>query len=393
MRSLIILVAAFFLIHIFIVFLPLNVYQADLFPYVDTLRGYKPYILTHLANFDGIQYILIAKYGYQQFQQAYFPLFPLSIFLLSPLFLGNHVITGVFISLLFLFLGLLYFKKFIELIVKNKKQKLFVLLFLIFFPTSFFYIAVYPESLFLFLLTFSLYYIYKKQYKIASLGCILTSLTKIQGVFLIIPFLFFALELDKETIKEIDFKLIFEKAKRLVTKNYRILFYAFSPIYGLIIYSTYLFIQYKDPIYYLHSQSSFGANRSGDSIILLPQVYYRYIKILTNSQINYQYAIAMLEFFIFSFVLIILLYDLFKILRNKNIFNQLSINLFSISVLILPTLTGTFSSIPRYALISIGFFIALSKINNTLIKIIIAIIFGTLHIVLFIYFINGYFIS
>lgn len=392
MRSLIILVASFFLIHIFITFLPSNIYQADLFPYIDTLRTYKPYFLTHFANFDGMQYIMIAEYGYQEFQQAYFPLFPLSIFLLSFLFLGNHVIAGIFISLLFLFLGLLYLKKFIELIIKDKKQKLFILLFLVVFPTSFFYLAVYPESLFLFLLTFSLYYIKKKQYKIAFLSCILASLTKIQGVFLVIPFLFFALELDRRS-NVLDFQLTLEKVKRFLNKNYRVLFLAFSPIYGLIIYSTYLFIKYNDPVYYFHAQAAFGANRSGSSIILLPQVYYRYIKILTNSQINYQYVVALLELFIFSFVFIVLLYDLFKIIRNKNIFNQLPINLFSISALILPTLTGTFSSIPRYALISLGFFIALSKIKSTLIKILILISFGILHVVLFVYFINGYFIS
>src|SRR3990167_11451176 len=66
------------------------------FPYGEILKGYNiPQFLSSLANFDGVHYLLIARQGYVQYEQAFFPLYPLFIRFLSPLFLNNHLITAL----------------------------------------------------------------------------------------------------------------------------------------------------------------------------------------------------------------------------------------------------------------------------------------------------------
>ena len=61
-----------------------------------------------LANFDGLHYIFIARDGYVQYEQAFFPLYPLSIKFLTPLFFNNQLLTGLLISNVSFFLGLFF---------------------------------------------------------------------------------------------------------------------------------------------------------------------------------------------------------------------------------------------------------------------------------------------
>src|SRR3989304_9578488 len=69
------------------------------FPYKEIAAQYNlPRFLTALANFDGAHYLLIAKNGYSQYQQAFFPLYPLLIRSLSFIFLNNYLLTALVIS-------------------------------------------------------------------------------------------------------------------------------------------------------------------------------------------------------------------------------------------------------------------------------------------------------
>ncbi len=359
-------------------------------PYSSILYKYFSFgPFTPLANFDGIQYLDIAKDGYKQFQQGYFPLFPLFISILTHSILPNkYLLSGLIINFLTFFAGIIYFYKFVNLLLKDRKKAKWSIVFLLFFPTAFFYQAIYPESLFLFTSSAGLFYLMKKKYFLAAIFATFASLTKIQGIFLIIPFVF--------SIYEINFgkNIFFDFFKKLMNMP-KLIFAALSPIYGLIIYSTYLFINYGDPFYFYHAQSAFGANRSTDAIIFLPQVIFRYIKIFLTADFSFQYTIALLEFIIFIFVFGVLAFEIFRILKNKKKQSLIlfSIHLYSIAVMILPTLTGTFTSIPRYSLLALGFFIALSGIQNKYFKIFLVSLFGYIHILLFVLFLREYFIG
>src|SRR3989344_5964755 len=159
------------------------------FPYAGTVkvRYHMPHVLNATANFDGVHYTNIASEGYHEFDQAFFPLYPLLTYILGMLFEGNHILAGIFISIVGTYLGC-FFLYGILLHHYNKRKALGMVLFLLLFPTSFYTQIVYNEGLFLALLTGSIYFLYKKNMLIAGILAALASFSRIQGIFIVIPF-------------------------------------------------------------------------------------------------------------------------------------------------------------------------------------------------------------
>jgi hypothetical protein len=347
-----------------------------------------PTWVSSLANFDGLHYISIAHNGYAQYEQAFFPLYPMLIKFLSPLFSNNQLLTGLIISNISFLIGLIIFYKYLFLIRATTRVAPTVIFLLLAFPTSFFFGAVYTEGLFFLLLISTLYFLKKERYFLVMVFAFLASLTRLVGVFLIIPIIFHLIEQERATTRVAP-TTNFNKFQRISI--------LFAPILGLASYCFYLWRTTGDPLFFLTSQPIFGANRS-THLILLPQVYYRYFKIFITAAHDSRFYVSLVEFTVFSFVLLILILDLIKLacasknLKIKN-WERISLSIFSFVNLILPTLTGTFSSIPRYALFSVSFFIFLAEIKNNIVKFSIAIIFLILHILLLGYFTQGYFIS
>lgn len=358
------------------------------FPYPRELFAFGLDQVTQaLANFDGIHYLLIAHRGnYEQWEQAYFPLYPLLVRLLNPIF-GNELITGLIISNFAFFVGLFVFYKYLSKGVINHAPTTILLLLL--FPTSFFFGAIYTEGLFFLLFVLTLYFLKREKYWLTGLFAILSSMTRLIGVFLVIPIILSQISKRKSQNQILNLKSIF---------------LIISPVFGLALYCLYLWKTTGDPFMFLTSQPVFGANRS-TSIILLPQVVWRYLKIFFTASHNFQYYVSVFEFITFMLVFFVLILDLFKNLKIKNWklirnlkfeiknYDRLALNLFSFSNLILPTLTGTFSSMPRYALFSLSFFLYLAEVKNRWIKILILTAFSLLHIVILSLFSQGYFIG
>jgi hypothetical protein len=159
---------------------------------------------------------------------------------------------------------------------------------------------------------------------------------------------------------------------------------------GVISYLYYLYIKTGDPLIFIHSVEVFGQQRSS-TLIMLPQVFYRYIfKILPS--INYNYlpvAISTYLEILSAIVFGILIFVSFIKLR-------LSYAVYAISAYIIPTLSGSFSSLPRYVLVIFPAFILsamyISKLGLVK-KILIFGILFTLFAVTTSLFLRGYWIS
>ena len=361
------------------------------FPYSDQLpRFHLPTWVSALANFDGLHYISIARSGYSQYEQAFFPLYPLLIKIFTPLFSNNQLLTGLIISNVSFLIGLVVFYKYLCLISSNsiRFNPILSIVFLLAFPTSFFFGAVYTEGLFFLLLILTLYFLKKKKYLLVVVFAFLTATTRIVGVFLIIPIFF---HWFSSFPRKRESKRSWIPASAGMTPGMTLCLLA--PILGLLTYCFYLWQTTGDPFFFFSSQPAFGANRSTHLISFL-QVYWRYFKIFFTANYDFKYFVAIIEFSFFSFVLIILVLDLFKNfkLKIKN-YDLIGLNLFSLANIILPTLTGTFLSIPRFSLMSLSVFIYLAHIKNVFIKYLILIIFLTLHVLLLGYFTQGYFVS
>ena len=335
-------------------------------------------ILRSYGNFDGFHYWHIAKDGYGLYQEAFFPLYPVLI-KISSFFTNTYFINGLIISNISFALLLFIIFKLIR-VTEDKSTTWWFLIFFLSFPTSFFLTSYYTESTFLLFFTLSLYFLTKEKYLSSSIFGYFAALTRFIGLFTVIPIFIYLLT----------------ERKKL---NFRKIAVLFSPVLGFLSYSTYLYIVKGDFLLFINTQPSFGANRS-NHLILLPQVMYRYLKILLTFKLDITYFVAILELSVFSIFLLVLLYQLYsyfkkriEIPKNKGLRILVGLNLFSLTNLLLPTLSGTLSSIPRYALLSLSFFIFLAAIKSVRIKFTIAVIFIITHIILFKLFLEGIFIG
>jgi len=323
----------------------------------------NPPWLWNRANFDGINYLDIAKKGYGIYQQAFFPLYPKLIAWLAPLFGGRNLVAAWTINLVCFYLALFFFYKLVALDFSEKVSKR-TLLYLLIFPTAFFFAMVYTESLFFFLIIASFYFARNKvlpkagsyfartkKWWLAGIFGGLASATRLPGIFL-----FPALLVEWWQQKKMENGLAPRLGPRGKWKMEN-LATSFLPILlvplGLVYYMRYLAINFGDPLMFIHVQKFFGAGRGADKIILLYQVFWRYLKMLiTVDKLTLTYFVVVLEFLTGLGFLVLTIFTYFRRWYSYLVFMALAY--------IAPTLTGTFLSLPRFVLVLFPGFILLS---------------------------------
>lgn len=377
-------IGLFFIAFLAVLFIPVF---GNRFPYANTvlMPTNLPSWIWGFGNFDGVHYLRIAQNGYDaQFSQAFFPLYPLTIRELNLIPKNanldtriyvdpSYFFTGLLLSNIFFLLSLFLFYKLVSLDF-NKKTALGSLILLLLYPTSFYFGSIYSESLFLLLVLGTFFAIRKNKFILAGVLGALASVTRVFGLLLVPVFL-------AEICLKVKNKEINLNSSDLTKAILGILLTPF----GALFYMLFLRLNFNDPLYFLTSQPSFGAERSSYSLILLPQVVFRYIKIFTTVPITSQlFFNAFLEFGITlaACICLILFYKRMRV----------SYLIFTLGCLILPTLTGTLSSMPRYSLMFFSLlpFIYLSagKYNKLLM-----VIFVILGIILTSLFVRGYWVA
>lgn len=331
------------------------------FPYwEDRLVGsHMPHFIWSFGNFDGVHYLGIAKDAYAyQFTQAFFPLYPVLIKFLT-FFTKNYIISGLLISNISFLLGLFIFYKLVKLNYSGSIA-IWSIIFLLATPTSYYFGAIYTEGIFFLMVVSSFYLLGKNKLILASTIGAFASATRLVGVFL-------ALALG---IKE---------------KNKKSLLPILIVPLGLLAYIIFLQVKFKNPLYFLTAQNIFGQERSTTQIILLPQVIWRYFKILTTTG-GLPFANAVFEFVSTLFAFFVL-FIAFRMKFKKEWL------IFSLLALITPTLTGTFTSMPRYLLIAFPIYIVLAQIKNQNVKISIICVFLILQVICLALFSQGYWVA
>lgn len=297
--------------------------------------SYNPYVFAW-ANFDGEHYLSIAQIGYRGLEQAFFPVYPLLMKFIAALIGFNQfnlVISGLIISNLSFLAALFLLYKLILLDYSRQIALLTITLILI-FPTSFYFGSLYNESLFLLLSVSSFYYLRKNKFiKSALLGA-LSSGTRVFGLILLPAYL----------VEVWQQKLSFKKY-----------FWIFLIPIGLLTYMLYQWISVGDSLAFYHLQKIVGEQHQ-EGVTLLPQVYFRYIKMLfTVDILNPIYGTILLEFLVGILFFILPIYGFFKKVR-------LSYLCFAMIGFLLSTIQGSFSSVPRYVLILFPSFLCLALI-------------------------------
>jgi hypothetical protein len=133
--------------------------------------------------------------------------------------------------------------------------------------------------------------------------------------------------------------------------------------WGLAKYMWYLKRSTGDWFYFYNIKPDFLIPRDTDKITLLYQVFFRYLKmILTVNPNHWIYVNILLEVIVAAVFLLLTL----EALRRFKYYNiRLSWLFFSFCAYFLPTLSGTFSSLPRYVLLCFPSFIVIAKLLKT----------------------------
>ncbi len=328
---------------------------------------------SRLANFDGVHYLSIAENGYGYAQQAFFPIFPLLIKLIHEVLGISYISSGIVLSNIVFFLLLLALFKWSKKLL-NKKNAKWTLIFYLSFPMAFFLQCLYTEGLFILLVIFSLFLSDQKKYFLAFLIAGIASGTRVVGIFL---------------LPTILIPMIYSRRKKISMQfMLQVTCYVLVGATGLAGYIWYLGSKYKDPFLFLHTQSAFGANRSTSELVFLPQVLFRYLKILFTvdpSTLTFWISASELAFLFLGISLCIAAFKT-KIPKQYVIF--------SLVLIIFPTLTGTLSSIPRYTLAAVVIpMVFVFLIKKTKMKVFFVLLMLLLQFVFASLFYAGFFVS
>ncbi len=301
------------------------------FPYANNqlMNTGLPAWVWGFGNFDGVHYLRLVQTGYEgsKFSQAFFPLYPLFLKLTT---VGNYYLLSALLLTNLIFLAALYLFYRLLRLDWDKKTSLKTIGLLLAFPTSYYFGAIYSESPFLALVVLSLLLMRQKNFWVAGMIAALASATRVVGLMLV-PVLL------------IEAWPVLVGSKSVAGRIKAAIGLLLAPL-GALLYILYLQVSFANPLYFLNAQPEFGAQRS-DFIVLLPQVLFRYLKMLLSVPV---YSLTYLN------VSLELLFTVTPLLALGLFYKKIRFSywILMLGFLLMPTLTGTFSSMPRYALMT-----------------------------------------
>jgi hypothetical protein len=331
------------------------------FPYSQEILAQSglPKWLYSWANFDGVHYITIAERGYMGtgLIQAFFPLYPLAVRVVNVLF-DQTILAAFLLSNAAALVAVCLFFTLVKSTYSTKVAWRSCLLLLL-FPTSFYLGATYNESLFLCFVLGAFLAAYKRSWLVAGILAGFASATRVVGVFVVLSLVLGLLLEYHQKYTPGSVQSFIQKWRNILCVVYKrektTLFWLSLGVVGLFSYMSYLWIAFGDPLYFQHVQSEFGSGRE-ERIIVLPQTLWRAIKIVFTVPIDIRYSTYLQELLYTLIFLTVLLVGFTK--KFKVPYAWLVCSLLAV---LLPTTTGTLSSMPRYVLVAFPFFVILAQ--------------------------------
>ena len=157
-------------------------------PYV----GVKPEVNSWLEpwqRWDTLYYQAIAERGYGAFESSAFapPLYPVLMRMVALAVGGNTLFAGLIVSSLAYLAALIYFYRLTRMETDERVAR-YATAYLVLFPTAFFFLAAYAESLLLLSAVAALYHARRKEWMMAGVWAALAPLARVQG-FVMLPVL------------------------------------------------------------------------------------------------------------------------------------------------------------------------------------------------------------
>lgn len=195
-------------------------------------------LLHSWSRWDTAQFTYIATHGYDApYRTAFFPLFPLLervlAFVVRDPFVAGLIISNMATLGVFMVLYRLVTEDF------GAEQAWRSVLYLAVFPTAFFFVVAYNESLFVFFTLLSFYYMRKGRWWIAGLAALFASLTRSIAVCLFIPFVYDYLRQRDFQVRKIRFDVLS----------------AVGIVGGIVIFGIYGYLTFHDFLAFSHAQA------------------------------------------------------------------------------------------------------------------------------------------
>lgn len=195
--------------------------------------------LDNWHRWDTTWYVIIAQAGYRYDPRgaAFFPLYPLMVRGVDKVVPGDAFIAALTLSILTCYAALVVIHRLAAEILGDEAARRTVF-YLLAFPTGFFLIAAYNESLFLALAVGSLYCMRRRIWWLAALLAGVASGTRLAGILLCVVFVY-------EYLRQCGF------APRRIRLD--LLWVALTPT-GLAAYAWYCWRTFGDPLYFEKAQ-------------------------------------------------------------------------------------------------------------------------------------------
>ncbi len=261
---------------------------------------------------------------------VFFPVYPFLI-KVGTFIINDDIFVGWLISIFSLLLALIFLKKLIKEFFPEVDY-LETIIFLLIFPTAYFLNSVYTESLFLFLSVATIYYAKKdKKYFVVLLG-FLAALTRVTGVLLFIPVVWYLLEKNNFNFKKI-----------ITWKN----IYVFAIPLGLFSFFIFHYLKFDNFLLFFDVESAWGRafEINGDHFI-------------ANNPTAKVNLILDFAFAIFAFIMTFLTWK--KLDRG--------LALYMLATIGVAIGTGTLMSIGRYILVLFPIYMIAASVKNIYIK-------------------------
>lgn len=207
------------------------------------LSSWQEAVLGTWQHWDGFWYLKIATSGYEipDFSPAFYPLYPLLIRLVGEATQSSFLASGIAISNVAYFIVLIMLWKLLALDFSADVRKR-AMLYIMLFPTSYYFFAVYTESLFLALAVSAFYFARKGNWMVAGLIGMFATLTRNTGMALALPFAIEYMRQRNFDLRKIGFDCL---AIGLIP-------------FGLAIYMGYQWMVLEDPFAFSAAQVHWG---------------------------------------------------------------------------------------------------------------------------------------
>ena len=245
--------------------------------------------------------------------------------------LASLQLSSLVISHLCFFISLIGFWKLLNLDFEKNTAKI-IILSLLLFPTSFYFVSTYTESLFFATVVWSFYLARKESWFTSGIVGALSSATRIVGMGLIPAFLFEG--------------FYFKRRKNIL--NLVLIFAVSMGFLGFVYYS---WKSTGNPLEFNRGSELFGAYRSQEPLIL-PRIFYRYIfKILPNLTWSY-FPVTFTTVLEFASGIILTTASIVGFFKLR-----FSYWIFLMAGFIMPSMYNGFVSLPRYSAVLFPLFI------------------------------------